>query len=493
MANKIAWIYVAVDKFSNIGKKVSKIVEDNSKKFKNLGEKAEKSSKKVTKGLEDNKKAARGAAFNFKNLAIQAAAFFSARDVIRTGAAFQDSLQDLSSITGAVGKDLAFLGEESLRLAKSAKITQTEVVNAFTDIASAKSELLDDPKALSNITEQALLLANATGISLTSAVQASVGALNQFNKGSEDAARFVNVLAAGSKVGAAQVFNVVESLKNAGSVAAQFNVTFEETNALIQVLAKNGVKGAEAGTALRGTLSKLEKLMGGRFAPSRMGIIKSLESVEKLGLSNTQIIKEFGEENLRSILILRQNVPLLKQWTQEITGTNIAQEQADKRLSTFNAKLRGVGVVVKDKLIRVFLALEPVLTKNIELFTTWLDRIDPASLEAFGKGIGVIIKGFSILGRVVGAVFEIIKDIASLFGQTIAAVTTLDFSQFDFGDTRQPDSIAERFGFTPVTNKTQTDVNVTVNAPEGVVKSVEEKTTGENVSSNVGLNMATAL
>jgi len=293
MPNKVSYIIQLKDSFSRNAKAINR-------QMKGIGKNANKAANTISKKLN---KSFKGLGNSAKNAFGAIVAAFTVREFITRGAAFQDAIADLSSITGEAGEQLKFLSDESLRLAKSAAIAQVDVANAFTSIASAKSELLKDPKGLSIVTEQALLLANAAGISVPDAVRASVGALNQFGKGADQAARFVNVIAAGAKVGASQVAETAEALKNSGTVAAQFGLTFEQTNAIIQVFAKSELKAAEAGTALRGTLSKLEKIAGGKLAPSKIGIIKSLEIIEKLGLSNVQISKFIRHSKIISYII----------------------------------------------------------------------------------------------------------------------------------------------------------------------------------------------
>lgn len=478
MGTKVGYIVQLQDKFSRAATKISR-------KMVGIDKGADKTAKTINKKL--------APAFgNLQKKAVGAlgaiTAAFSAREFLTRGAAFQDAIADLSSITGSAGKELQFLSDESLRLAKSASIAQVEVANAFTQIASAKSELLKDPKGLSIVTEQALLLANAAGISVPDAVRASVGALNQFNLGADQAARFINVLAAGAKVGASQVGETAEAMKNAGSVAAQFGVTFEQTNAILQVLAKNEIKGAEAGTALRGTLSKLEKFMGGKFAPSKVGIIQSFEAIGKLGLSNTQVIKDFGEENLRSILILRKNTPLIKQWTRELTGTNTAQEQADKRLSTFNAKMRKVGVTINDAIIKTFNRLAPVLTSMAVDFGAFLEGIKPERLQAFGDGLGVIANAAILIGQTFGVILDRLARIGSGIGLISAGFATGSFAEV-LPELRSLSGVVAP----PLTNnKSQSDVNVNLRAPAGVIESVKSRTTGKSTGLNLGVNMETA-
>lgn len=490
MANKVGYIIQLQDRFSRNAKKINR-------QMKGIDKNADKAARTINKKLTGSFKNFGKVAKNALGTVIAA---FGIREFITRGAAFQDAIADLSAITGEAGEQLQFLSNESLRLAKSTATAQTVVVNAFTAIASAKSELLKDPKGLSIVTEQALLLANAAGISVPDAVRASVGALNQFGKGADQAARFVNVIAAGAKVGASQVAQTAEALKNAGTVAAQFGLTFEQVNAIIQVFAKSELKGAEAGTALRGTLSKLEKIAGGRLAPSKLGIIKSLEIIKKLGLSNTQIIKEFGEENLRSILILRQNVPLIKRWTKELTGTNIAQEQAEKRLSTFNTKLRRLGITLNDKIIKTFVRLEPILTKQVEKLGKFFDTIDPDQVDALGDSLAGVVEILGILGSALKLPLALLKGVGTAIGELAAQITTFNFSvgtsftdAFSVGGKffgileRENGGTASRVEGGVI--KSQADVNINLRAPDGVVESIKTKKSGNRTGLNMGVNL----
>ncbi len=401
MANKVSFIIQLKDQFSGVSRKLKS-------QFKGINTQAKKLDGTLRGRL---KRSFAGLNQQVKQAAVGIGVAAAAMGAIRVGSGFQDAIAELSAITGARGAQLDVFTKDILRLSKAFGISQELVAKAVTQTASAKSELLKDPKSLARVTAEALRLSKAAGIDIPEAVRASIGALNQFGAGADQAARFVNVIAAGAKVGASEIADTAEALKNAGTVASQFGLSFEEVNAIIQVLAKNGVKAAEAGTALRGTLVKLEKIAGGRFAPSRIGVIKSLEMIGKLGLSNTQIIKEFGEENLRSILILRQNVPLIKQWTRELTGTGVATEQANVRMDTFSGSLDKAGVALKSIAIKLFTGFEPLLTGAIDLFTFLISAIEGVT---------------SALGE--------------LIGQFAGAVATLDFSQFD------PSAIISRFG-----------------------------------------------
>lgn len=410
MANKVSFIIQLKNQFGATARKIKQDFKGIDTSAKQAGKSVEKMGRQTKKSMRDSGKAVSGFSLKAKGLNRQLLSMGqglltlqTVMSTIKVGAEFEDAIAELSAITGAEGPKLRKLSGDVRSLAKEFGISQSIVAKAFTQTASAKSELLDTPGAVAAVTAEALKLSKAAGVDVPAAIRASVGSLNQFNKGADQAGRFVNVLAAGAKIGASTVGETAEAMKNAGSVAAQFNLSFEQTNALLQVLAKNEIKGAEAGTALRGTLSKLEKFANGKFAPSRMGIIKSLESIEKLGLSNTQIIKEFGEENLRTILILRKNVPLAKEWTKALTGTNVAGEQATKRLSTLSAKY--------DKL------------------KTSISEVAISILEGLSPALGFVIDKVTFA---INATLGVLRSVGSFIGQVAGALSTFDFGSFDF-------------------------------------------------------------
>lgn len=474
MTSKVSYIIQLKDQFSAVADKISGKMTDLKNKINSVGTEINKSMSFSFKNIRDET----------ADLIKGAATLSTVLGTIKIGAAFQDARAEISAISGATGSALKEMADDSKRMAKQFGLDQSIVARAMTLTASAKSELLKTPGAVAKVTAEALRLSKAAGVEIPDAIKASIGSLNQWNAGADQAARFVNVLAAGAKVGSSEVADTAQALENAGTVAALFNVTFEETNALLQVMAKNEVKGAEAGTALRGTLSKLEKIAGGRFAPSKIGIINSLKAIEKLGMSNSKIIKEFGEENLRSILILKNNIPLIEQWTNELTGTGVAGEQAATRMDTFNAKVSKLGASIKSIAISVFDGFEPVLSWVVEKVTFIINAI-----EAF----------FKVLG--------------GLIGQTASAIRNLDFGSFDFHQIAQEFGVA--MGLERLPNFVEAPKNapmpMPIRAPEAPINSVNGSVNGQILVSampgtaiksttmtnngpglNIGLNMAGA-
>ncbi len=394
----ISYVFNAKDKFSAVGRKVSNSfsrIGKAAKKIPSQIAKATKSLNPFKRRLKATKKQADGFAGSLKRLAVGFIGFQAIKGAINIGADFQTAMADLNAITGATAETMAFLREESFRLGKSAVVDQAKVATAFKLVASAKSELLEDPKGLSKVTQSVLLLANAAGLDMETATRAAVGALNQFNKGAKDADRFVNVLAASQAFGASEVGALTEALKVSGKIASITGLSFEETNAALQVLAKSNIKGSEAGTGFKNALVQLDIKLG-KLGPATVGLSRSLEVIKSKNLTAAEATQLFGAEAATSILTLADGIPTLQRFTRQMTGTSEAQRQAAANLSTFNKKFEKLAITIKAKIIRLFLRLEPTLVAIVSRIGEFFDKITPQQINDFANNVGKLIDKFAI-------------------------------------------------------------------------------------------------
>lgn len=489
----VSYRFLAKDSFSGVSKKIQTNNKKLGKSFKKLDGNIKKSSS-VFKGT------SKSFVMGFKSMAIAAVGFFGIREFISTGSDFQTAMADMSSITGATGKDLKFFRDETLRLAKASATMAPEVANAFKLVASAKSDLLKDPKGLSKVTEQVLLLKNAAGIDLSQAANVVMESLNQFGAGAEQAAEFVNILAAGSKVGASEVGQTGAAIVKAGVAAGLAKLSFVELNASIQVLAQQGIKGELAGTQLKTSLLKLETTGIKKIMPSVVGLNSALDNLASMNLNAAQLSKLFGLEAIAAGQKLIENRATVKEWTTAMSGTAIAQEQATTNLSTFSAKMRKMGITFRDVFIKTFLRLEPLLSKLATQFTQFIGSIDEKKINAFADGL---VKVATALGDIAGWISKLsLPDwltsnmssenalgkkhgsfLRSLFGDDSSSTSAKDLSSLSADLLKGVLSPGAPLGGSNST----TDINMNINAPAGVVQSIQSRTQGR--AANVGFNM----
>jgi TP901 family phage tail tape measure protein len=277
------------------------------------------------------------------------------QDAFQTVKQFDQSVQDLSAITGASGADLDKYKAAAIEMGKGVVGGASATVEAFKLIGSAKPELLANADALISVTDAAITLSKAAGMDLPSAATALTDAMNQFGAPAEDAGKFINVLAAGSKFGAAEIPQITDALLSFGAAAKTSNVSIEESTALIETLAEKGLKGAEAGTAIRNVLLKIgapdalpkdaQQALEGLgisfddLTDKNKPLSERFEALKPLLNDNAALVKVFGTENVIAATNILQNTDRLRELTGQVTGTNTAYEQAEIRSKTLNEAL----------------------------------------------------------------------------------------------------------------------------------------------------------
>ena len=329
---------------------------------------------------------------------------------------FDQGLADLSAITGASGKDLDFLKNSAIELGKSTKGGAIAVVEAYKLIGSAKPELLSNVNALNQVTEATLTLSKAAGMEMPEAATALTDAMNQFGADASQASTFIDALANGAKYGAAEIPQTTEALLKFGAVARSSNINIKESTALIQLLAENGIKGADAGTALRNVLLKISapdalpkeaqkslKDLGISFEllkDKSIPIQEKFEALKPLLADNGKLLKAFGFENVVAARNIIEHTDRLKDLTAKMGEVGTAEEQAiirsntlqgktDKLSSTYDSLVLsiGSGSGAVSNFFKFFVdGSNDALNGLIRLNTSWDDLFNKAKQD--GQNVG---------------------------------------------------------------------------------------------------------
>lgn len=308
----------------------------------------------------------------------------------------ESSQAELKALTGLDDSSIQWLTEQAEKLSTTMdesglRIRQSsdEILQAYMLIGSKKPELLRDKEALNAVTIEAMRLAAAAKIDLKDAVTATTVSLNMYGESADQAARYVNVLAAGSKEGAADVSAQAASIKNAGVAASGAGVSIEQLQGTIQMLAEKGLEAEPAGTALRKFFLVLQTGPD-ETNPKVVGLQTALENLNKKSLSAAQIQTMFGEEAYSAATILIDNADKVRQYTEAVTDTNVAMEQAAINSDTNEAKMAQYRNSIKEAGIELMERLNP----SLSLLTGWTTKIIvalPKLIDWFIKYKGIII------------------------------------------------------------------------------------------------------
>ncbi|GAA4354159.1 hypothetical protein GCM10023185_15560 [Hymenobacter saemangeumensis] len=304
---------------------------------------------------------------------------------IEPGVKFQQSLADLSALTGQTGAGLVQLGQQGREMSLLLGGSAADNIESYKGILGELGpQMAENKAAMASMGAAVGILAKSMKGDSVGSMKALTTSLQQFNidlKNPVTAAKAMttamNVMAAGANAGAAEVPDIAAAIKVAGVAASGARVSFIETNAAIQVLAQGGLKGAEAGTALRNVLGKLGE---GRFLPKDVkeelkaagvdinilgdkskSFAARLTELKKIQYDSALVTKLFGTENSNAANILLRGTVALGEYKKAMTGSHAATDAARIIMDTHAGRMDRAKALWENLGISVFQATEPYL------------------------------------------------------------------------------------------------------------------------------------
>lgn len=238
---------------------------------------------------------------------------------IKVGSDFESQMSRVKAISGATGEEFEQLKEQAMQLGADTSFSASQAAEGMENLAAAgftTSEIMSAMPGLLN-------LAAASGEDLASSSDIAASTLRGFGLAASDAAHVADVLAANANRTNSSVADTGEAMKYVAPLARAAGVSLEETAAAIGIMANTGIQGSQAGTSLRGALSRLSKPtddmtaamdeLGISFYDSN-GKMKSL--TEQVGMlrqategmtdeqKNNYLVTLYGQEALSGMLAL---------------------------------------------------------------------------------------------------------------------------------------------------------------------------------------------
>lgn len=260
--------------------------------------------------------------------------------VVNNSRKMETALASLSALTGTAGKDLDTLRQSAIELSRGSGMAAADIVAAMEKVGSAMPELLKNQQGLLEVTEAAKLLAGASRMGMDESINNLTGIMNQFGAKSNEAKKYVNILAAASKEGAAAIPYLSKAIEKSAGSAISAGLSFADLVGVIEAIAPKFSNADEAGTALRGVLTRLETRTTD-CKISQVGLNTALANFAKK--SEQDKIKIVGEEALRMANSLAEASGEAERYATVIQGTNTASEQAAKNADTLDAASKRLG------------------------------------------------------------------------------------------------------------------------------------------------------
>ena len=174
---------------------------------------------------------------------------------LKVGSDFEAGMSKVQAISGATREEIDKLTEKAKEMGAKTKFSATESAEAFQYMAMAGWKTED----MLNGIEGIMNLAAASGENLAGVSDIVTDALTAFGLQAKDSAHFADVLAKASSNSNTNVGLMGATFKYVAPIAGSMKYSIEDTAVAIGLMANAGIKGEQAGTALRAMLTRLVK------------------------------------------------------------------------------------------------------------------------------------------------------------------------------------------------------------------------------------------
>ena len=370
---------------------------------------------------------------------------------LKAGNDFEAQMSRVQAISGATGEELQSLNELALQLGADTSFSASQAAQGMENLASAGFTVNEIVAAMPGLLD----LAASSGADLATATEIAASAVRGFGLEADQTGHVADVFAEASARTNAQVEDMGEAMKYIAPVANAMGQSLEETAAAIGIMSDAGIKGSQAGTSLRGALSRLAKpteamlgvmdQLGISFFDaegnmlSLSGIVSQLET-NMAGLTqeqrNNALVTLFGQESLSGMLALMDRgsdeLSAMAESFENVDGA--AKAMADVMLDNTAGALEALGGSVETLAIKLQQVMAPTVqavAEKITEFVNTLSNMDEDTLRVIvtvGSLVAAIGPLLLIIGKVVSAITAIGPALSVLTGPIgiiIAAVAAL--------------------------------------------------------------------
>ena len=231
---------------------------------------------------------------------------------------FEQEMSKVQAVSGATAEEFKALSDNAKQLGASTMFSAREVASLQTEFAKLGFTATE----ITKVTESTLALAQASGSDLARAAEVAGSTLRAFGLDASETGRVTDVMAASFSSSALDMETFAESMKFVAPVAKSAGMSIEETSAMLQIMSNAGIKGSQAGTALRRIISEI----GASGKPTA----EALKDLAAQGLNLADAKDEVGRHAQSALLVLAEGVDQITPLTHELKNSaGAAKEMAD--------------------------------------------------------------------------------------------------------------------------------------------------------------------
>ncbi|MBP3806532.1 MAG: phage tail tape measure protein [Oribacterium sp.] len=356
---------------------------------------------------------------------------------VKTAADFDSAMSKVAAVSGATGEDFDKLKAKAREMGSKTKFSASEAAEAMNYMAMAGWKTED---MLSGI-EGVMNLAAASGEDLATTSDIVTDALTAFGLSAQDSGHFADILAAASSNANTNVSMMGETFKYCAPIAGALGFSAEDTAEAIGLMANAGIKGSQAGTALRTIMNNLSgdvKICGSSIGEVTVATTNADGSMRDLsdiladcrtafsGLSESE--KAAAAESLVGKNAMSGFLALMNAGEGDINKLSSAIENCDGcaagMAETMNNNLEGQLTILKSQLQELAISFGEMLMPAIRTIVGWIQKLVDW-LNSMDEGTRKVIITVALVAAALGPVLIVVGKIISAIGTIMTIIPKL--------------------------------------------------------------------
>ncbi|MBO6205967.1 MAG: phage tail tape measure protein [Lachnospiraceae bacterium] len=356
---------------------------------------------------------------------------------VKTAADFDSAMSKVAAVSGATGSDLEALRDKAREMGEKTKFSASEAAEAMNYMAMAGWKTED---MLSGI-EGVMNLAAASGEDLATTSDIVTDALTAFGLSASDSGHFADILAAASSNANTNVSMMGETFKYCAPIAGALGFSAEDTAEAIGLMANAGIKGSQAGTALRTIMNNLSgdvTICGSAIGEVTVATTNADGSMRDLsdiladcrtafsGLTESE--KAQAAESLVGKNAMSGFLALMNAGEGDINKLSSAIDNCDgcaaDMAETMNDNLAGQLQILKSQLEELAISFGELLMPAIRTIVGWIQKFVDW-LNSMDEGTRKVIVTIALVAAAIGPVLIIVGKVISAVGTIMTLVPKL--------------------------------------------------------------------
>ena len=361
---------------------------------------------------------------------------------VKTTSDFDSAMSKVKAISGATGDQFDQLRDKAREMGSKTKFSATEAAEAFNYMAMAGWKTGDMLEGIEGV----MNLAAASGEDLATTSDIVTDALTAFGLSASDSGHFADILAAASSNANTNVSMMGETFKYVAPIAGALGYSAEDTALAIGLMANAGIKGSQAGTALRKIMGELTgelKISGkelGEVTIQTTNADGSMRSFSDILMDCREAFSKLSQEEqvATAKALVGENaysgfLAIMNAGEKDVNDLTTALAncggEAERMANEMNDNLEGQLTILKSALQELAISLGDVLVPMIrevvaviQSVVNWLNSLSPATKEIIVKiallaaAAGPLLIVISKIGTAIGTVMSWAPNIVSAFG-----------------------------------------------------------------------------